>query len=143
MRRRHASPIAAATLLAALAAGCGALPWRYSPEQLERVGSELASADSIHAELGPPDLRREDARIWIYAWEDPVPYPSRSLLVLEFDADGRLSNRQVALAVKPTQGGLGRYSPSARYCTEGGPCASDQPTSEGMNGQVSIFSTRS
>jgi hypothetical protein len=51
-----------------------------------------------------------------------VPYPSRSLLVLEFDADGRLSNRQVALALKPTQGGLGGLLPSARYCTEGGTC---------------------
>ena len=122
MRRRHAGPVALVTLLAALAAGCGVFAGRYSPEQLDRVGSELKTADSIYAELGPPDLRREDARLWIYAWGDPVPYPSHSLLVLEFDADGRLSNREVALAVKPSQGGLGGYSPSARYCTEGGTC---------------------
>jgi hypothetical protein len=122
MRRGHADPVAVVTLLAALAAGCGVFAGRYSPEQLDRVGSELKTAGSIYAEFGPPDLRREDARLWIYAWEDPVPYPSHSLLVLEFDADGRLSNREVALAVKPSQGGLGGYSPSARYCTEGGTC---------------------
>ena len=113
---------AALTLLAALAAGCGALPVRYSAEQLERVGSELTDADGIYAELGPPDLRREDARLWIYAWEDPVPYPNRSLLVLQFDAEGRLSNREVAHAVRPSQGGLSGLWPSARYCTEGGTC---------------------
>ncbi len=122
MKRRHTDAVAAVTLLAALAAGCAALPGRYSPEQLERVGSELTNADGIYAELGPPDLRREDARLWIYAWEDPVPYPSRSLLVLEFDADGRLSNKQLALAVKPTQRGLDGYLPNARYCTVGGTC---------------------
>ena len=122
MRRRHAYPFMAVTLLAALTAGCGVFAGRYSPEQLDRVGSELKTADSIYAELGPPDLRRKDARLWIYAWNDPVPYPSRSLLVLEFDADGRLSNREVALAVKPTQGGLAGYSPNARYCTEEGTC---------------------
>jgi hypothetical protein len=110
------------TLLAALAAACTALPARYSAEQLARVGSELTSVDSIYAELGPPDLRREDARIWIYAWEDPAPYPNRSLVVLQFDADGRLSNREVALAVKPSQGGLSGFRQSARYCTEGGTC---------------------
>ena len=122
MWRRHADPVAAVTLLAVLAAGCGALAGRYSPEQIERVGSVLTTSDGIYAELGPPDLRRNDARMWIYAWEDPVPYPSRSLLVLEFDADGRLSNRQVAAAVKPTHGGPGGFSPGARYCTEGGTC---------------------
>jgi hypothetical protein len=122
MRRRSANPVAAVTLLAALAAGCGALPGRYTSEQLERVGGELTTADSIYAELGPPDLRREDARIWIYAWEDPVPYPRRSFLVLQFDAEGRLSNREVALAVKPSQGGLDGLLQSARYCTEGGTC---------------------
>ncbi len=120
--RRHTGPVVAVTLLVTLAAGCGVLPGRYSPEQIERVGSELTNADSIYAELGPPDLRREDARIWIYAWNDPVPYPSRSLLVLEFDADGRLANRQVVRGVKPTQGGLDGFSPSARYCTEDGTC---------------------
>ena len=122
MRRRYVNLVATVTLLAALAAACGALPGRYTPEQLERVGSELATADGIYAELGPPDLRRDDARIWIYAWEDPVPYPSRSFLVVEFDADGRLSNREVALAVKPSQVGLNGFLQSARYCTEGGTC---------------------
>jgi len=122
MRRRYVNPVATVTLLAALASACSALPGRYTPEQLERVGSELTTADSIYAELGPPDLRREDARIWIYAWEEPVPYPSRSLLVFQFDANGRLSNREVALAVKPSQGGLSGFLQSARYCTEGGTC---------------------
>ena len=122
MRRRYVNLVATVTLLAALAAACGALPGRYTPEQLERVGSELTTADSIYAALGPPDLRRDDARIWIYAWEDPVPYPSRSFLVVEFDADGRLSNREVALAVKPSQVGLNGFLQSARYCTEGGTC---------------------
>ncbi len=122
MKKRYADPVAAVTLLAALAAGCAAVPGRYSPEQLERVGSELTNADGVYAELGPPDLRREDARLWIYTWEELVPYPSRSLLVLEFDADGRLSNREAALAVKPTQRGLDGFLPSARYCTEGGTC---------------------
>ena len=122
MRRRNVNPVTTVTLLAALAAACGALPGRYTPEQLERVGSELTTADSIYAALGPPDLRRDDARIWIYAWEDPVPYPSRSFLVVEFDADGRLSNREVALAVKPSQVGLNGFLQSARYCTEGGTC---------------------
>ena len=111
-----------AALLVVFAAGCSLLPGRYTAEQLERVGSELGDADSIYAELGPPDLRREDSRIWIYAWEDPVPYPSRSFIVLEFDADGRLSNREVALEVKPSQGGLSGLRQSARYCTPGGTC---------------------
>ena len=118
---RHVASTAL-TLLAALAAACSALPGRYSPEQLERVGGELTDADSIYAELGPPDLRREDARLWVYAWEDPVPYPSRSFVVLEFEADGKLSNREVALAVRPSQGGLSGFRQSARYCTEGGTC---------------------
>ena len=134
MRRRYVNPVTTVTLLAALAAACGALPGRYTPEQLERVGSELATADSIYAELGPPDLRREDARIWIYAWEDPVPYPSRSFLVLQFDADRRLSNREVALAVKPSQGGLSGFLESARYCTEGGTCVEHGiATDDGIN----------
>jgi hypothetical protein len=112
--------VAAWVLLALLAGGCETLLGRYSTQQLERVGSELTTVDSIYAELGPADLRREGGRFWIYTWE-AVPF-SPSILVIEFDADGRLVNKELARGTKPSQGGMGGLSPNARYCTDGGTC---------------------
>jgi hypothetical protein len=133
MRTRHLTRLAAATLLAVLAGGCGSLSARYSSAELKRVGSQLNTGDSIYAELGIPDLRREDARIWIYAWEDALPEPSLSLLVLEFDADGRLVNKELSRGAKPAQGGLDAYSPGARYCSSGGTCIEHgMSTDEGL-----------
>ena len=122
MKRRHADRAGAVMLLAALAAGCGLLPERYSPEQIARVGSDLTSTDSIYAEFGPPDLRRDDARLWIYAWRSPEQFTSLSLVALEFDTDERLSHREIALGAKPIQGGPAGFQSRARYCTEGGIC---------------------
>lgn len=108
--------------LAVLAAGCETLPDRYSSEKLARVGSVLNTSESINAELGNATLVRENGRLWIYAWEDPVPYPSRSMLVVEFDAGGKLLNRELARAVKPARSELYRDLPNTQYCTPGGIC---------------------
>lgn len=112
----------AAVLLTVLAGACSSVPARYSAENLARIGSELNTADAIYAELGTASLERENGRLRIYTWQDNVLNSSRSLLVLEFDADGRLLNREVAREVKPTHGWLDRYPQSARYCTAGGTC---------------------
>lgn len=122
MSSPHAIQAVAASLLALLVAGCESLPERYSAEKLASVGRELSTADSLYAELGPPSLERENGRLAIHTWQDSVPYPSRSMLVLEFDTDGRLLNSELSRAVKPAQSGLERYSQSARYCTAGGTC---------------------
>ena len=106
--------VAEAMLLAALVTGCIPLPVpvpevnpRYSTAQLDVVGREATTAVSIRAELGPPDLTRDDGRIWIYTWhkvsgmfidvpiwtDEPASpggeiVSKQYLLVLEFDATG-------------------------------------------------------
>ena len=67
-------------------------------------------------------LARENGRLWIYAWEDSVPYPSRSMLVVEFDADGKLLLRELARAVNASRSELHRDLPNTQYCTPGGVC---------------------
>lgn len=115
-------PAAAVTLLAVLAGGCGSSPERYSPAQLDRIGSDVTTCGSIQGELGVPGLIREDGRLWIYAWEGPLPDFRRSLLVLEFDAGDRLLHRELARDVSPGFEGLHGYLTNGRYCTPGGFC---------------------
>jgi hypothetical protein len=122
MKTRHVESIAAVTLLAMLVAGCESLPVRYSSEELARVGNELSDADSINAELGNADLVRENGRLWIYTWAVLLPYVSRSILVLEFDTDGRLLNKELSLAARPTRSEPDRDLPNYQYCTAGGTC---------------------
>jgi len=109
-------------LLTAVVAGCISVPVptpeatpRYSSAQLDVVGREATTSDGIRAELGPPDLTRDNARIWIYTWHkvsgmlidvpiwmhDPATpggeiVSKQYLLVLEFDADGNLQGKELA-----------------------------------------------
>jgi hypothetical protein len=122
MRTPRFDPAAAVTLLAVLAGGCGSLPERYSPVQLDRVGRELTTCGSIQGELGVPSLIREDGRLWIYTWEGALPDFRRSLLVLEFDAGDRLLHKELARDVSPSFEGVHGYVTNARYCTAGGFC---------------------
>jgi len=122
MRTTPVTMAATMTLIAALVAGCESLPERYSSERLALVGNDLVDARSINAELGNATLIREDGRLWIYTWQDVVPYPSRSLLVLEFDADGMLLNRELSRAVRPSRNELDRDLPNKQFCTAGGIC---------------------
>jgi hypothetical protein len=115
----HEERAAAAILLAVLATGCGTVTGLYSPAQLDRVGSAVTSADGIRNELGVANFLREDNRLWIYSWQDDVPYARRSFLVLEFDASGTLRNREVSRAVTPSTGILTSHE---QYCTAGGVC---------------------
>ncbi len=115
----HEERVAAAILIAVLATGCGTVTELYSPAQLDRIGSAVTSADGIRNELGVANFLREDNRLWIYSWQDDVPYPRRSFLVLEFDASGTLRNREVSRAVTPSGGIL--MSPE-QYCATGGVC---------------------
>ena len=131
---------AEAMLLAALVTGCVPLPVpvpevkpRYSAAQLDVVGREATTAVGIRAELGPPDLTRDDGRIWIYAWHKvsgmfiDVPIwthepaspggeivSKQYLLVLEFDADGNLQGKELAQEA-PHVG-------DRPYCTSSGLC---------------------
>lgn len=114
--------IPALVLLVAFSAGCESLPERYSSDKLARIGGDLTDADALYAELGNATLVRDDGRLWIYTWEDSVPYPSRSMLVLEFDTDGKLQSHELARAVKPDRNEPGRALQDTRYCTAGGTC---------------------
>lgn len=105
-----------------LLAGCESLPERYSSEKLARVGRELTTADGIYTELGNATLVREDGRLWIYAWQNDVPYPSRSLLALYFDETGQLRSRELALGTRASRSEPNRDMPNAQYCTAGGTC---------------------
>lgn len=118
-RARHA---ATAAQIVALLAGCALLPGRYSAASLARIGTELTDADSIYGELGNATLVREDGRHWIYTLPDPLPIFTQSLLVLEFDDDGTLLNRELAWAVKADRSELDREPANYRYCTAGGTC---------------------
>jgi hypothetical protein len=122
MRTTPVTLAAATTLVAALGAGCESLPERYPSAGLARVGSDLVDAGSIGAELGNATLVREDGRLWIYTWQDAAPLPGRSLLVLEFDADGLLLNRELARAVRPSRNELDRDFPNQQFCTAGATC---------------------
>ena len=115
----HEQRAAAAILVAVIATGCGTVTGLDAPSQLDRIGTEVTSADGVRNELGVANFIREDNRLWVYSWPDNVPYPRRSLVVLEFDASGTLLNREVSLAVTPSGGILA--SPE-RYCTAGGVC---------------------
>lgn len=115
----HEERAAAAILLAVLATGCGTVTGLYSPAQLDRIGSTVTSADGIRDELGVANFLREDNRLWIYSWQDDVPYARRSFLVLEFDASGTLRNREFSRAVTPS---TGIFTSHERYCTTGGVC---------------------
>jgi hypothetical protein len=122
VRTTRAIFLIVAALPGLLLAGCETLPERYSEEKLARVGRELTTADNIYAELGNATLVREDGRLWIYSWQDVVPYPSRSLLALHFDATGRLRSRELALGTGASRSELGRDVPNQQYCTAEGTC---------------------
>jgi hypothetical protein len=111
--------VAAAVLAAVIATGCDTVNGLYSPSQLDRLGTEVTSADGVRNELGVANFIRADNRLWVYSWQDDVPYARRSLVVLEFDASGVLCNREVSRAVTPS----GRiFASPERYCTTGGVC---------------------
>lgn len=136
--------VAGVTLLATLAAGCIPIPVptpdtkpRYSAAQLDVVGREASTAGSIRVELGPPDLERDHGRIWIYTWhkvsgmfidvplwtDDPATpggtiVSKEFLLVLEFDADGRLQRKEL-IQQAPQDG-------RRPYCTSDGLCVAGQ-----------------
>jgi hypothetical protein len=142
--------LAAVILLATLVAGCIPVPVptpdakpRYSAAQLDVVGREASTAGSVRAELGPPDLKRDNGRIWIYTWhkvsgmfidvplwsDDPATpggtiVSKQFLLVLEFDADGRLQGKQ--LIQQPPQNGRGPYCTSDGLCVAGEVLAYDE-----------------
>ena len=127
-------------LLAALVAGCIPIPVptpeakpRYSLAQLDVVGREASTTSSVRAELGSPDLTRDNGRIWIYTWhkvsgmfidaplwtDEPASpggaiVSTEYLLVLEFDADGNLQSKE--LIQEAPHGGR------RPYCTRNGVC---------------------
>ena len=123
-----------------LLAGCGDLPipWpasapRYSGDQLDTIREGSAVRTRVLNELGPPDLRREHDRYWVYQWTvyrgkfvvARTPATSeRFLLVLEFDERGVLRRKDYAeprggkreiLTTEPATG-------ADRYCTNAGLC---------------------
>lgn len=110
---------AAAVLVALIATGCSTGAGLYSPSQLDRIGTVITRADDVRAELGVANFMRDEHRLWIYSWQDDVPYARRSLVVLEFDASGTLLNREISRAVMPS-GGI--VASPERYCTNGGLC---------------------
>lgn len=145
-------------LLTALVAGCISVPVptpeakpRFSSAQLDIVGREATTSDGIRAELGPPDLTRDNGRIWIYAWHKvsgmliDVPLSrhdratpggeivsQQSLLVLEFDADGNLQGQELAQEAP--------HSGRRPYCTQGGVCvAGELRTWDESFGPVYVF----
>ena len=149
-------------LLAALVTGCIPVPVpvpdtnpRYSKAQLDVVGREATTATSIRAELGPPDLTRDDGRIWIYTWhkvsgmfidvpiwtDDPASpggeiVSKQYLLVLEFDADGNLQGEEFAEEAP--------HSGHRPYCTRSGLCvAGEVSTSDETFGYVRVFEDQS
>lgn len=154
--------VAEVMLLAALVTGCIPLPVpvpevnpRYSTAQLDVVGREATTAVSIRAELGPPDLTRDDGRIWIYTWhkvsgmfidvpiwtDEPASpggeiVSKQYLLVLEFDADGNLQGKELAQEAP--------HSGHRPYCTGSGLCvAGEVSTSDETFGVVRVFEDQS
>jgi len=153
--------IAGVVLLSALSAGCIPMPVpvpdadpRYAPAQLDVVGREATTANSIRAELGTPDLVRDNDRIWIYAWqrvsgmfidvpllEDDPATPGGAivsreyLLVLEFDADGRLLGKE--FIDESPHGG------SRAYCTRSGLCVAGKVAASNETfGPTHVFENR-
>ena len=150
--------VAGVILLAALVAGCISVPvptpdteQRYSSRQLDVVGREATTANSIRAELGPADLTRDNGRIWIYTWhkvfgmlidvplwtDDPATpggelVSKQYVLVLEFDADGNLQSKELIQEAEHT----GRRP----YCTSSGLClAGEVPTWDETFGFAYVF----
>jgi len=127
-------------LLASLVAGCVPIPVstiarapRFTQEQVDAIGREPQSRESLEAGLGFPDLRRDGDRIWIYTWTEdygawelvPIkgqwsdnragPVEShRFLWVFEFDSDGGLRSQEFVRDAK-------EVSPK-KYCTMRGVC---------------------
>ena len=63
--------------LGLLASGCIPLPAptfetapRFSVEQITAIAQKPQTRQSVEATLGPPDLRRDADRLWIYTWTD-------------------------------------------------------------------------
>jgi hypothetical protein len=69
--------VAAVVLVAVFATGCDTVSGLYSPSQLDRLGTEVTSADGVGNELGVANFIRDDNRRWIYWWQDDVPYARR------------------------------------------------------------------
>ena len=154
--------VAGVTLLAAMVTGCIPLPVpvpdmnpRYSTAQLDIVGREATTATSIRAELGSPDLTRDNGRIWIYTWhkvsgmfidvpiwtDDPASpggaiVSKQYLLVLEFDADGNLQGKELAQEAP--------HIGDRPYCTSSGLCvAGEAERSDETFGYVYVFEDQS
>jgi len=153
MRTRDAVRAATAIVLAALASGCILVPVptyeaapRFSQEQIDAVGTEARTTDSIRAKLGPADLRRDDGRIWIYTWTEDYgawvavavtragealegePWGAvesrRFLWVMEFDAEGALARHEFIPDAKDRDDR--RYCTRGRLCVEHGMMADDE-----------------
>ena len=150
--------IAAVALLAVLPTGCILVPVpvpeaepRYSPAQLDVIGREATAANSVRAELGPPDLVRDKDRIWIYAWQkvsgmiidvpllaDDPASPSGGivakeyLLVLEFDAGRTLFGKEI---IEASPHGF-----AEPYCTSSGLCVAGKvPVWDQTFGTARVF----
>jgi len=106
---------------------------RFTQEQVDAIGREPQSRESLAARLGPPDLHRDGDRIWIYTWTEdygawelePIfghwsdnrwsPVEShRFLWVFEFDSEDQVLRQEFVRDAEESRRGA--------YCSKGGIC---------------------